>query len=201
MWFTNEGNNSIGRITTGPSVGAQTITFSSSPPKPALVGGSGYDVAATGGGSGNPVTLTIDPSAASVCSISGALVAFIGPGRCVIDANQAGSGGYSAAPQVQQRFIVRPPPPTITSTDSVTATVGASFSFPVTATGTPVPSIEKTGVLPKAVRFSHKVKGTATIAGTPRTAGTYRLTITATSGSGKEKSIARQAFTLTIEPQ
>jgi hypothetical protein len=199
MWFTNEGNNSIGRITTGPSLEAQAITFTSTPPVPAVVGGPVYEAEATGGGSGNPVTLTIDPSAASVCSISGSLVDFISPGRCVIDANQAGNTSYSAAAQLQQLFTVRPPPPTITSADSVTATVGASFSFPVTATGTPVPSIEKRGALPKAVRFSHRTRGAAILAGTPRTAGTYRLTITATSGSGKASSVATQAFTLTVD--
>ena len=201
MWFTNYGNNSIGRITTGPSLGAQTITFSSTPPTTAFVGGPGYEAVATGGGSGNPVTLTIDPSSASVCSIAGSLVDFIGAGRCVIDANQAGNASYRAAHQVQQRFIVRPPPPTITSPDNVTATVGSSFSFRVEASGTPRPSIGERGKLPKAVGFSRETKGTAIIAGSPRAAGTYRLTITATSGSGKARSVVTQAFTLTVEPE
>jgi hypothetical protein len=62
-----------------------------------------------------------------------------------------------------------------------------------------VPSIEKTGALPSSVRFSHKTKGTATIAGTPRAAGTYRLTFRARSGSGKASSAVTQAFTLTVD--
>ena len=198
MWFTNYGNNSIGRITTGPSSKAQAITFTSQAPGAAVVGGPAYAVAATGGASGNPVTLTIDPSAASVCSMAGSLVDFIGAGRCVIDANQAGSASYRAAPPVQQRFSVRPAPPTITSADGVTTTVGTAFSFPVTATGTPAPAIGKLGALPKGVSFAHGTKGSATIAGTPRKAGIYRLTITARSGSGQASSRVTQAFTLTV---
>ena len=54
--------------------GDQTIVFTSTAPSGAKVGGSTYEVAATGGGSGNPVTFTIDPSASSVCSIAGSTV-------------------------------------------------------------------------------------------------------------------------------
>jgi len=60
-------------------------------------------VKATGGGSGNPVTFTIDSSStSSACSISGSAVTFGQLGRCVIDANQAGNDKYQAAPQAQQ---------------------------------------------------------------------------------------------------
>ena len=38
---------------------AQAISFTSTPPSPAVVGGT-YTPAATGGGSGNPVTFSID---------------------------------------------------------------------------------------------------------------------------------------------
>ena len=52
--------------------------------------------------SNEPVTITIDPSTASVCSISSGTVNFKLPGTCVIDANQAGNGLYAPAPQVRQ---------------------------------------------------------------------------------------------------
>ena len=62
---------------------------------------------ATGGGSGNPVTFSIDPSStSSACSISGSLVSFGQPGSCVIDANQAGNDKYQAAPPAQQTITV-----------------------------------------------------------------------------------------------
>ena len=83
----------------------QNITFTSTPPNPALVGGT-YTVRASGGASGNPVTFSIDPSAKGSCSISGATVTFVAVGTCVIDANQAGNANYEAATQVQQSFAV-----------------------------------------------------------------------------------------------
>ena len=45
------------------------------------------------------MALTIDTTAASVCSITGNTVSLIGVGTCVIDANQAGNPVYNAAPQ------------------------------------------------------------------------------------------------------
>ena len=65
---------------------------------------------ATGGGSGNPVVFTVDPSSdPGVCTTSGTngtTVNYTGAGNCVIDANQAGGGGYAAAAQVQQTIPV-----------------------------------------------------------------------------------------------
>jgi len=83
----------------------QAISFTSSPPSPAIAGGT-YTVTARGGGSGSPVTFSIDPASGSVCSISGSTVTFDNPGTCVIDANQAGGAGYQAAPQAQQTVTV-----------------------------------------------------------------------------------------------
>jgi len=90
--------------------GSQTITFRSTAPAPATVGGPTYTVTATAS-SGLAVTFTIDASATSVCSISGSTVSFIGVGTCVIDANQAGNANYNAAPQAQQSFAVVSPTP------------------------------------------------------------------------------------------
>ena len=55
---------------------------------------------------GNPVILSIDPGSASVCSITGSSVTFNNPGSCVIDANQAGTAKYQAAPPAQQTITV-----------------------------------------------------------------------------------------------
>ena len=116
--------------------GIQTISFTSTAPAAAVVGGATYSVTATGGASGNPVTFTIDATAASVCSISGSTVSFIGTGSCVIDANQAGNGSYNAAPQAQQTFAVGKGDQTIsfTSTAPAAAVVGGA-TYSVTATG------------------------------------------------------------------
>ena len=89
----------------GPSLRPQEITFTTVPPA-VPVPGSTYAVAATGGGSGNPVAFSIDPPSAAVCSVSGPTVTFRRAGSCVIDANEAGHGKYQAAPQAQQAVAV-----------------------------------------------------------------------------------------------
>jgi hypothetical protein len=97
------GSTATGKFHVGK--GNQTITFTSTAPAGATVGGPTYTVTATAS-SGLAVTLTIDAAASSVCSISGQAVSFTAVGTCVIDANQAGNANYNPAPQVQQSFAV-----------------------------------------------------------------------------------------------
>ena len=111
-----------GTVTIVPA--AQAISFTSSPPGAPTYGGS-YAPAATGGASGNPVLFSLDPSSSGACSINGSTVSFVGTGQCVIDANQAGSNDYLAAPTAQQSFTVAPAPLTITAS-SPTVTAGAA---------------------------------------------------------------------------
>jgi PKD repeat protein len=75
-------------------------------------------------------------------------------------------------------------------------TFGAAFTFTVTATGTPPPTISRTGRLPSGVKFTVHRDGTATISGTPRkaAAGLYRLNLTAKNRYGT----ATQAFSLIV---
>ena len=84
--------------------GVQSISFSSTAPANAAVGGT-YTPTATAT-SGLPVTFTIDATASSVCSISAGVVSFDAVGTCVINANQPGDANFLAAPQVQQSFAV-----------------------------------------------------------------------------------------------
>jgi hypothetical protein len=116
----------------GGSQTAQAISFTSKPSSTTV--GSTYTVTARGGGSGNPVTFTIDPASTSVCTVSGPTVTFNQAGTCVIDANQAGNAHYQAAPQRQQDIAV-----TMTQTISFTSTAPAGIvsgdTYDVTATG------------------------------------------------------------------
>ena len=181
---------------------SQTITFTSTPPNPALVGGT-YTPMASGGDSGNPVVFTIDAaSTTGACSFSGSMVRFTNPGTCKIDANQAGTSAYSAAPQVSQSVVITKPGPAITSANNATATEGVPFTYRVTTSGTPTPKLKEKGKLPKGIKFRKGV-GSATITGTPnpkknKTLGTYHVTITATFGKGKTKELVSQAFTLRV---
>jgi hypothetical protein len=178
--------------------GDQTVSFTSTAPTGAKVGGPAYTVTATAT-SGLAVALTIDASATSVCSISGSTVSFIGPGMCKIDANQAGNANYNAAPQVQQAFQVNQSPQ-ITSANSTIfhATVAGTFTVTTTATPTAT-SISATGTLPSGVTFVNNNNGTATLSGTPaygtQAAAPYSLNITADNGV---PPAAMQTFTLNI---
>ena len=107
---------------------AQAISYTSTPPTSPVVGDT-YDVSATGGGSSNAVTFSIDASSTSGCTVSGGTVTFSAPlGTCVIDANQAGNGTYAAAAQVQQTIGVGGVAQTIsfTSTPPSPARVGGA---------------------------------------------------------------------------
>jgi hypothetical protein len=175
----------------------QTISFISSPPPDATVGAPSFPVTAIASSS-LPVTLSIDASSSSVCTISGTVVSLVNVGQCIIDANQPGDQSYAPAPQRQQSFYVGPDARAITSSNAVSATKGAPFSFRITTSGTPTPSIARVGALPKGLRFRDNHNGTATISGTPHKAGVRYLTIRATFGSGKTRSIVLQGFSVAI---
>ena len=112
---------------------SQSISFTSAPPASPAAGGT-YVVKATGGGSGNPVTFTIDSSStSSACSISGSAVTFGRLGRCVIDANQDGNDKYQPAPQAQQTITVNGTK--ITQSITFTSVPRSEVEYNVTATG------------------------------------------------------------------
>ncbi|HZW52349.1 MAG TPA: Ig-like domain repeat protein, partial [Rudaea sp.] len=136
--------------------GSQTISFTSTAPAAAAVGGSTYTVTATSSAGLTPVTLAIDAASSAVCSISGSTVSFTGVGTCTIDANQAGNANYNAAPQAQQSFAVGKGSQTITFTSNAppnavvagptytvtaTASSGLSVALTIDATATSVCSI------------------------------------------------------------
>jgi hypothetical protein len=116
--------------------GSQVLSFTSTAPGDAVVAGATYTPSAVSS-AGLPVSLTIDPAAASVCSISGGVVSFQGAGLCVIDADQAGDADWNAAPRVQQSFVVGKGSQTIafTSTAPGNARVGGP-AYTVTASAT-----------------------------------------------------------------
>jgi uncharacterized repeat protein (TIGR01451 family) len=127
----------------------QTITFTSTPPNNAAVGGPSYLVTATAT-SGLPVVMTIDGTSTTVCTINAGMVSFIGAGTCTIDANQGGGTNngtdFAAAPQMQQAFAVAPSGGVATQTISFTSSApnnakvaGPTYLVGATATsGLPV---------------------------------------------------------------
>ena len=86
----------------------------------------------------------------------------------------------------------------ITSAGGATANAGAPFSLNITTTGSPTPSLSESGRLPAGLQFQDNLDGTGTLSGTPIGAtvgGVYRLTFTATYGSGDTVS---QSLTLFV---
>jgi hypothetical protein len=115
----------------------QTISFTSTPPAGAAVGGPDYVVSATAS-SGLAVTFSADATSAGVCTVSGSNVSLVGVGTCTVDADQAGNGNYAAAPQVQQSFFVSGVTKsaqtiTFTSTAPTAAEVGGSYDISAVA--------------------------------------------------------------------
>jgi len=177
---------------------AQAISFTSTQPSQALVGGPTYAVSATGGASGNPVTFTIDPSSTSGCHISGSTVSFASPsGTCEIDANQAGNTQYGAAPQVKQSFTVRAL--IITTAALPGGVIGQPYSATLSAVGGNLPyAWKRIGSLPKGLKLSKS----GVISGIPTTkAVTTSFTIEVLDhkvGKPKTQNTAMAAFTIVI---
>ena len=84
-------------------------------------------------------------------------------------------------------------PPVITNANSAAAVHGTAFTFQFKATGYPLPTLTHTGTV-AGLKWTDTGSGTATLSGTPRTAGTYTLPVTATNNNGT----TTQTFTLTV---
>ena len=103
------GNGTLRGRTPGPAHdhGQQAVPVDLFTAPPSGTAGGSAALSATGGGSGNPVVFSVDPaSGPGVCTVSGTTVTYTGTGSCVIDANQAGNGSYTDAPQVQRTITV-----------------------------------------------------------------------------------------------
>ena len=216
VYVVNAHDNTVSVISpTASQKQYQSITFTSVPPAPAMVGGS-YVVTASGGGSGNPVRFADGGSYPDTCVItdngnSSATVSFIGSGRCEIAATQAGNAGYVAAPPVRQAMTVAPGPvATLTPRDGSgqSTVVGTPFVNPLVAmvadkhdNATPGASVTFT-VTAGSAHFATGSTATAVADGDgdasapTLTAGTSPgpVTVTATSGA------ASGTFSETVTP-
>lgn len=114
--------------------GPQSIAFTSTPPPSPRAGGT-YAVTAVAT-SKLPVSITVDSSTTSVCSISASTVTFLSIGTCRIDANQPGNPSYHAAAQVQQSMTVGWGTQTITFTSTPPEATGAGSTYVVSTAAT-----------------------------------------------------------------
>ena len=117
--------------TTTAQKAAQAIAVTQHAPSTAVYNTS-FTVAATGGGSGLPVTVGVS----GVCSIGGNTVTMTsGTGTCTVTFNQAGNANYSAALQVTETTTAQKAAQAIAVTQPAPATAVYSTSFTVAATG------------------------------------------------------------------
>lgn len=131
---------------------SQSISFTSTAAPGANVG-STYTVAASGGGSGNAVAFSIDASSNGHCSLANSnVVTFLTTGPCQINADQAGSTEYVAAPTQSQIVTPGKSPQTITFTSVAPLAAKMADSYTVAATG---------GASGNAVRFSIDASSTS----------------------------------------
>jgi large repetitive protein len=102
--------------------------------------------------------------------------------------------------QLQYTVFTAVPSRSITSVDSADAMAGSPFSLIVTTTGSPTPSIKKSGKLPKGLRLVNNHNGTATLSGTPsvKSGGLYEPTIKVKFGSGSTAVTLTQVVTLFV---
>lgn len=106
VWVYDSNYNGFTRVAV--ELATQEITFTSTAPSNAVVDGPTYKPTASSN-SGLSVSITIDPSSSTVCSIDGSgVVSFQSAGVCTINANQAGDADHEPALQVQQSFAVAP---------------------------------------------------------------------------------------------
>jgi hypothetical protein len=108
----------------------QAISFAALSDK--TYGDADFDLTATGGGSGNPVTFSADGK----CSVvSGPKAHLMGAGSCSITASQAGNDNYNAAPDVQRSFSIAKAALTVTAEDKVKTYGDSDPSFTVSYAG------------------------------------------------------------------
>ena len=192
--YAYTGNNMLKAVTdtsttlTVDNKANQTITVTTAAPSTGVYGTT-FPVAATGGSSGNPVTITTD---GTVCTGSGSGSATItmnsGTGTGYIYFNQAGNSNYNPAMQVTESV----------SAQKATATVTLG-SLSQTYDGTPKSATATTTPAGLTVSFTYNGSGTAPInAGSYAVTGTVNTTNYQGSASGT-MVIGKAAATITLD--
>ena len=157
-----------------------------------VIGGE-YYIGSADPGQGNGTAMAYDGS-----NIDAALGSELAPGTYAIHVRaEDAAGNWSAITTTS--LVVNPAgtTPTFTSPSTAIVGTGAPFSFTVTTTGSPAPTLTYTGTLPAGLTFTDNGDGTASVTGNVTgAAGTYPLTITATNDAGS----ATQDFVLNVNP-
>ena len=153
---------------------------------------AGLDPAGLEGNGGPTETIALDSGSAAIGAVASASMCSTPDQRGVARPTPCDTGAVD----------VVVPRPEITSPDTATATSGAPFTFLVTTSGAPIPTIVKRGHLPRHVTFVNNRNGTATLSGVPKVKATtaYHLEVVVTFGKARPRLVLTQSFTLTVDP-
>jgi Putative Ig domain len=135
---------------------------------------------------GLPAGLSVNTSTGVISGTPAAGTDAGSPYNVTISATNSGGTGSATL-----TLTINPAKPVITSSLTATGQVGIAFSYQITATNNPT-SYNATG-LPAGLSVN---TSTGLISGTPATAGTYTVTISATNAGGTGSA----TLTLTIKP-
>ena len=147
---------------------SQAITVTTSLPSSAIYNTT-FNVAATGGASGNPVVITTSGGCSGGGNGSATILMTSGTTACAIQFNQAGNASFSAAPEVPRSVPATKATQTITVNPHAPATAANGSNFNVAATSS--------STLAVAISTSGSCSGSGTSTGT-------NVTITMTSSTG-----------------
>lgn len=117
---------------------SQVLTFRSTPPSSAVVGGT-YTVQVESDASLAP-TVTIANQSASVCVISAGIITFNSTGTCLVSASQAGNDVYAAAAASQSITVgLASAPTTVPVTPAGQGAISNTSSTTIPQTAVPAP--------------------------------------------------------------
>lgn len=170
-------NASLGLVsmTITYSLADQTITVTQHAPSSAIYGDT-FTVAATGGASGNPVTIAASGSCNGTGNNSTTITMTSGNGTCTVTYNQAGNSSYNPAPQIIETTTASKKALTITA-NNATKTYGDTLSF----TGT---EFTNSALVTGDSIASVSLASTGAAATSPVSGSPYDITASNAAGSG-----------------
>jgi hypothetical protein len=188
--------------TNAGGTGSATLVLTIKPPAPPVITSAltatgqvgvafSYQITATNNptsynATGLPTGLTVNTSTGLISGTPATGTDAGSPYSITISATNSGGTGSATL-----TLTIKPATPVITSALTATGQVGVAFSYQITATNNPT-SYNATG-LPTGLSVN---TSTGVISGTPTTAGTYTVTISATNAGGTGSA----TLTLTIKP-
>jgi len=169
-------------------VGVQAIT-GFTPPGTKNFGDAPISLAATGGGSGNPVTFSVASGPGNLSGTNNATLTITGAGTIMVKASQGGSANYAAAPDVSQTITVTKAVLTVTADNQSRA--ANSANSPLTASYSGFVNADTASVLSGA-------PGISTSATFSSPAGSYPIIVAQGSLTSSNYSFGFVNGTLTV---